>query len=437
MTETLPNTFQCFNLYIDRALQHFTEGETKIMWFAIRHIFGWQDRIASKQADISLSMFEHGYTDENGNHYGGTGLGRAAIITACNNLVEFKFLQKVGDPTEKGQRWEITNGNIQWAKLEARTTEKFAKQKERTAKATTASLNKRTGTSDVLRIVTSDVLASEGGEGGTSHDTMLGTYDVQNQTHLQTHNTNTNSNTNTPHTPAPIGLGSGATPTNPDDKSGLKDFYATLEEKTAEADAVVDAKDAAPKPVETVVEEKSEPVGQVTTPTNPPVPPAPPTAETFDMTHLADVVANRWFEFNNPKHLLTASERTKRRMNIVKDIIADTFPDVTDERHAFAALEFAKYWATKKDKATGQPLSMPLNADSFGNAWRKWLNEHPDITRQVSGVYAPEQKPAPTFEDYLDEPLELVSLKPLSREEILRQRYPRFVANLEAKEKQS
>lgn len=166
----LPNTFQCFNIYIDHALEHLTDSEVRILWYATRHILGWRDKIKNKQGHISLSMFENGFTDSNGNHYGGCGLGKGAIIAACKSLVEFKLLQKTGKPTEDGQGWELTTDDIQWDKLKARTAERLVKQKNKTLKATAAMVNKRAGTSDVPE--------KETVEGGTSDVTMQGTSDV-------------------------------------------------------------------------------------------------------------------------------------------------------------------------------------------------------------------------------------------------------------------
>jgi len=74
MSTLLPNTFQCFNLYIDRALEHLTDSELRILLYTTRHILGWQDKIKKKQGHIRLTMFERSYTTETGNHYGGCGL---------------------------------------------------------------------------------------------------------------------------------------------------------------------------------------------------------------------------------------------------------------------------------------------------------------------------------------------------------------------------
>ncbi len=138
MSTLLPNTFQCFNLYIDRAMEHLTDSEVRVLWYATRHILGWQDKIKKQHGHISITMFEQGYSTESGKHYGGCGLGRGAIITACKGLVEFHFLNRIGETNEYGQEWELTTDNIQWDKLETRTTGKKTRQKQQTTKASIA-----------------------------------------------------------------------------------------------------------------------------------------------------------------------------------------------------------------------------------------------------------------------------------------------------------
>jgi len=180
MSTLLPNTFQCFNLYIDRALEHLTDSELRILLYTTRHILGWQDKIKKKQGHISLTMFEKGYTTETGKHYGGCGLGRGAIIAACNSLVTLKFLAKVGEPNTDGQEWELTTDDIQWTTLEERTVSKTAKLKAKTVKATQASIIKRSSTSNVPLVTgTSHVTPTS-----TSDVTMLGTSHVHNQSHV-------------------------------------------------------------------------------------------------------------------------------------------------------------------------------------------------------------------------------------------------------------
>lgn len=129
------------------------------------------------------------------------------------------------------------------------------------------------------------------------------------------------------------------------------------------------------------------------TPTYPNTPHAPigdldNVPETFDLTHLRDVVANKGFEFNKPKQLLSKSnEKTVKRFDPIIDIIVESFPDATDDRHAWVALEFYKYWGTKT--SNGQKLAIPINADSFGRNWRTWLNERPEISAAMNSKTLP------------------------------------------------
>ena len=130
----IPNTFQCFNDYVDLMQELLTPEEFACLIFATRHILGWQDRISVRRARISLTMFEHGFTTESGTRYGGTGLSRAAIIKATDELDRAKLLVKVGKPTADGQEYELgEDGDLRL--LEDRRAAKLGKALERTAKA--------------------------------------------------------------------------------------------------------------------------------------------------------------------------------------------------------------------------------------------------------------------------------------------------------------
>lgn len=222
----LPNTFQCYNLYIDRLLEHLTDSEVRILWYATRHILGWQDKIKTRRGHISLSMFEHGFTDSSGNHYGGCGLGKAAIIAACKMLVEFKLLEKCGEPTEDGQAWELTTSDIQWDKLNARSGERQQKQKAKTQKATSAKIDKRAGTSDVPENESGEGGTSDVTMQGTSHVTMLGTCDDTESNPLSNPSSNPEENTNTS---APIGTDPAPVPQTEVKPSAFKGFVETLD----------------------------------------------------------------------------------------------------------------------------------------------------------------------------------------------------------------
>lgn len=131
----VPNTFQSFNVYIDRAMELLSDAEFKVLMFSTRHIMGWQDKIDSRIAHISISMFEHGFTDKHGKTYCGTGLGRASIINALNVLVHCGFLDKVGEPTADGQAWKLSERDIHWDYLAERKNIKAQKGSQQTEKA--------------------------------------------------------------------------------------------------------------------------------------------------------------------------------------------------------------------------------------------------------------------------------------------------------------
>lgn len=176
----IPNTFQVFNVYIDRAMELLTDAEFRCLMFATRHILGWRDKVNDRQGVISLTMFERGFETKAGAHFGGCGLSRGTIIEATNKLVEFGFLERIGQANMYGQRWQLSDGEIKWAKLEERKAARDAINQKRTVKATRASVKKReAGTSDV----TSNV---ERTSAGTSDVTDAGTSDVLNQTHANT-----------------------------------------------------------------------------------------------------------------------------------------------------------------------------------------------------------------------------------------------------------
>ncbi|MBK8035329.1 MAG: DnaD domain protein [Chloroflexi bacterium] len=164
----IPNSFQSPNDYVDVAMELLTGEEYKCLSFAARHILGWQDKINSREGVISLSMFEHGYTDGGGEHYGGTGITRAAVQTALRSLVTFKLLIELGEPTPEGQRWQLGSAP-DWDGLMQRDAEKKVAARDRTAKATAARLAKReAGTSDVPVRATNQSQYVARTEGGSS-----------------------------------------------------------------------------------------------------------------------------------------------------------------------------------------------------------------------------------------------------------------------------
>lgn len=137
MSGILPNCFQSPNDHVDRAMHLLTPEEFVVLSYATRHILGWQDKIDDREGHISLSMFEDGFTTKRGVYFAGCGLRRPAIVKALEPLTTYRLLEKVGDPTMKGQKWHIGE-NVDWQGLEDRASEKRAKSKKRTAAATQA-----------------------------------------------------------------------------------------------------------------------------------------------------------------------------------------------------------------------------------------------------------------------------------------------------------
>lgn len=164
----LLNSFQVFNIYIDRAMELLTDSEFRVLMYATRHITGWQDRIEERQGCLSISMFERGFITKDGNRFAGCGLGRQTIINAIGKLVEYGFLERAGKATAKGQKYTLQTNGIDWNALIVRHAEKLSLSKKRTANAT---ISRLVGTSDDTG--TLDVTMQ-----GTSDVTMLSTLDV-------------------------------------------------------------------------------------------------------------------------------------------------------------------------------------------------------------------------------------------------------------------
>ncbi len=56
--EFIPNSFQTPNVLVDRVMPLLKPEEYMALSFAVRHILGWEDKIARRRARISLSMFQ-------------------------------------------------------------------------------------------------------------------------------------------------------------------------------------------------------------------------------------------------------------------------------------------------------------------------------------------------------------------------------------------
>lgn len=195
----LPNTYQAFNIYVDQAMELLTGEEVKCLDFATRHILGWQDKVNMRRANISISRFVDGFTYKDGTRHGGTGLNRAAVIKALNELHRFGLVVKIGEAGTNGQEFELGE-SPNWALMIERREAKDAANRKRTAKGAEKALSKRRA-EKAAKAGTSHAPAA----GSTSHEpeavrptnqqrsvarTGAGTSDVRNQNHLQNQSQN-------------------------------------------------------------------------------------------------------------------------------------------------------------------------------------------------------------------------------------------------------
>lgn len=102
MSQYIPNSHQTPNVLVDEIMELLNEGELKCYLFAIRHIYGWQDKIERGYAHISLTMFEKGYSK-----FSGTGLSRPTIVKSIKVLVRFRLLVKLDIKSNKGQAYSV------------------------------------------------------------------------------------------------------------------------------------------------------------------------------------------------------------------------------------------------------------------------------------------------------------------------------------------
>lgn len=129
--------------------------EWKVLSMIIRHVLGWQDKIASRTGAVSLSVLQNGFTTKSGARFYGTGLSRATIVRALSMLVAFRIVVIVGEPTLDGQRLKIPedDSEIDYPELLKRYHNKREAGKKQTSKATKKAVEKRNsdegGTSNV------------------------------------------------------------------------------------------------------------------------------------------------------------------------------------------------------------------------------------------------------------------------------------------------
>jgi len=123
--EFIPNSFQVPNILVDRVMPLLKPEEYVALSFAVRHILGWEDKIARRRARISLSIFQQ------------CGLPRSTLRKVLDELDRFRILRRIGPPTQDGQLWELAfdDPDIDWAALEERKARKAEVEKKRTRAA--------------------------------------------------------------------------------------------------------------------------------------------------------------------------------------------------------------------------------------------------------------------------------------------------------------
>lgn len=135
---SIPNTFQTPNWVVDRAMGFLDNNELRVLIYAVRHIYGWQDKVDERQNRISITMFVNGFTTSEGTVFGGCGLSRPTVTKTLKSLVEMGFMAAVGAAGTKGQLWRITPDAVQWSVLEARQVIKTTANKRRMEKVVAA-----------------------------------------------------------------------------------------------------------------------------------------------------------------------------------------------------------------------------------------------------------------------------------------------------------
>lgn len=125
----IPNSFQTPNAYVDIAMQYLTGDEFKVLMFAVRHIFGFQDRIEGRQHQMSLSMFQHGTPWS-----AGTNLSKNTLRKVLKQLIAFNLLERIPirDETDGGL-YRIC-ASPDWDAMKKRHEELDAKNRQRAVK---------------------------------------------------------------------------------------------------------------------------------------------------------------------------------------------------------------------------------------------------------------------------------------------------------------
>lgn len=98
----IPQSYQTPNAYVDLFLPYLTSDEWRVLTYAIRHIFGWEDKVAIRRRYMSISTFENGVPG-----FEGCGLSRPTIVNVLRALTRYGLLKKIGEPTRNGQLYEL------------------------------------------------------------------------------------------------------------------------------------------------------------------------------------------------------------------------------------------------------------------------------------------------------------------------------------------
>lgn len=210
MSVLIPNTHQTPNAYVDEFMCYLTNSELRVLWFAIRHIYGWQDRIADRRGVISLEMFVNGFTTRAGRQFNGCGLQRQAVIAALQSLEHFGFIARVGKATRDGQRWELKQDDIDLEGLRQRQVEGQEAGKKRTTNARQKRASGMSDNTSMLDITSNVAHTARGNVGHTASGNVA---------HTESNST-PNPSSNPYKDSAPVGAG---TVTSPDDLPQGKD----------------------------------------------------------------------------------------------------------------------------------------------------------------------------------------------------------------------
>ena len=124
MSKLLPNSFQHPNILIDRLAYFLTPEENVVLSKAVREILGWHNKIESRKAPISLSVFVNGKIDkETGVRLCyGCGLSLPTVRKCLDALDKYGILIKQGSPTQEGQTYWLQDDDtmIKWDELSKR-----------------------------------------------------------------------------------------------------------------------------------------------------------------------------------------------------------------------------------------------------------------------------------------------------------------------------